>query len=70
MDFPFNQITAQTSNEDSRVYVYINVQSEYAPVDETGLTHAVQQWLTANVPNVISTTAERHEQIFTVTPLT
>ncbi|MEU8469603.1 hypothetical protein AB0F30_17045 [Streptomyces sp. NPDC029006] len=70
MEFPFNQITAQTSNEDSRVYVYINVQSEYAPVDETGLAHAVQQWLTANVPDVISTSAERHEQVFTVTPLT
>jgi hypothetical protein len=68
-EFPYNLITAQTTNVDSRVYVSINVQSEYVTIDETALAQNVAQWLTENVPDVVSTSGERHEQVFTVTPL-
>lgn len=69
MDYPYNLVQAQTSNEDTRVNVYMQVQSEYVTVDETALAHIIQQWLATNVPNVVSTMAERHEQVFPVTAL-
>jgi hypothetical protein len=69
MEYPYNQITGQTSNEDYTATVYVHVQSEFFPIDETSLTAAVQQWLLNNVPEIISTTADRREQIFTTTPL-
>jgi hypothetical protein len=69
MDFPYSQITGQSPNEDYRAFVYVHVQSEFFPIDEAALTAHVQQWLLDNEPNIISTTAERHEQVFTITPL-
>lgn len=67
MEFPYNLI--QGNGEADPVRVYVNVQSEYTTVDETALAHHIQQWLLDNVDYVTSTSAERHEQIFPVTPL-
>ena len=69
MEFPYNRIAAQTTNEDTTAYVSIYVQSDSFPVDEAGLTAHVQQWLLDNQPQVIATTAERREQTFPVTEL-
>lgn len=67
MEFPFNLIQGQRGEDTVRVYVY--VQSEYIQIDETSLAHTIQQWMAGNVPDVVSTTAERHEQLFPVTPI-
>lgn len=67
MEYPCNIIFGEGESDPVRVYVY--VQSEYAQVDETALAHVVEQFLLDNVGYVTSTSAERHEQIFPVTPL-
>ncbi|QLJ06747.1 hypothetical protein HZZ00_37580 (plasmid) [Streptomyces sp. NEAU-sy36] len=69
MEYPFNRITGQTNRDDTTVYVSIYVQAEYLTIDEAALTAAVQQWLLAQVPAITSTTAERRDQTFPVTPL-
>jgi hypothetical protein len=69
MEFPYSQITGQSSNEDYTASVYVHVQSEFFPIDEAALTAHVQQWLLDNVPAIVSTTAAQHEQVFPVTPL-
>lgn len=66
-EFPYNLIEGY--GEADPVRVTVNVVSEYTQVDETALAHAVQQWLLDNVPYVTSTAAERHEQLFPVTPI-
>lgn len=68
-DYPYNRITGQTDSEDRQAFVSIHVQSEFFPVDESGLTAAIQQWLLDNVPDIVATVAERREQIFPVTTL-
>ncbi|MCX4885854.1 hypothetical protein [Streptomyces sp. NBC_00847] len=68
MEFPFNLIQGRRT-EDDVIRVYVNVQSEYTQIDETGLAHTIQAWLSDNVEGVTSTAAERHEQLFPVTPL-
>lgn len=68
-DYPYSRITGQSNREDASAFVTINVQSEFFPIDEDGLTAAVQQWLLDNVPDIVSTTAERREQTFPVTTL-
>jgi hypothetical protein len=45
------------------------VQSEYTQIDETALAHVIGQWLVDNSGYVTSYTAERHEQLFPVTPI-
>lgn len=69
MDYPYNRVSAQTSNEDQTLFVSVHVQSEFFPIDEAGLTQAIQQWLIDNVPQVTTTTAERREQVYPVTTL-
>lgn len=69
MDYPYNRIQAQTSNEDQNLFVSVHVQSEFFPIDEAGLTQVIQQWLLDNVPQVTATTAERREQVYPVTTL-
>jgi hypothetical protein len=68
-DFPYQKITGQSSREDATAYIHVNVQSEYIPIDEIALTHAIEQWLLDNVPDIVSTSAERHEQVYTVTTI-
>lgn len=69
MDYPYNRVEGQTETEDHRVFVDVHVFSEFIPIDESALTQAVQQWLLDNVPEVVSTTAQRREQVFPVTQL-
>lgn len=69
MDYPYIRVQAQTSNEDQTLFVNVHVQSEFFPIDEAGLTQAIQQWLIDNVPQVTTTTAERREQVYPVTTL-
>lgn len=69
MDYPYIRIQAATSNEDHTIAVDLAVQSEFITIDETALAHSIQQWLVDNVEQVVSTTAERREQTFPVTPL-
>jgi hypothetical protein len=69
MDYPCNLISAKGSGEEDPARIYVSVQSEYIPIDETALAHAIQQWLLDNVEGVVSTSADRHEQLFPVTPL-
>jgi len=69
VDYPYNRVSAQTSNEDQTLFVSVHVQSEFFPIDEAGLTQAIQQWLIDNVPQVTTTTAERREQVYPVTTL-
>jgi len=66
-DFPYNLILG--NGEADPVRVTVSVQSEYTTVDETALAHAIEQWLMDNVGYVTSTSAERHEQLYPVTPL-
>lgn len=67
-DFPYNQIIGY--GEADPVRINVNIQSsEYTTVDETALAHTIQQWLLDNVPYVTSTSSERHEQLYPVTPL-
>ncbi|WP_399559590.1 hypothetical protein OIA45_48430 (plasmid) [Streptomyces chartreusis] len=69
MDYPYNRIEGQTNTEDHRVFVDVHVFSEFLPVDEAALTQVIQQWLLDNVPEVVSTTAQRREQTFPITDL-
>jgi hypothetical protein len=70
MDFTtYNQITGQGANEDDKAFIYVHVQAEFFPIDEAALTRHIQQWMLDNAQDVISTTAERHEQVSTTTPL-
>lgn len=69
MDYPYNRITGQSSSEDASAFVSVHVQSEFFTVDEGALTAVVQQWLLDNVPEIVSTTAERREQTFPITQL-
>jgi len=69
MDYPCNLISANGSGEEDPARIYVSVQSEYIQIDETALAHGIQQWLLDNVPEVVSTSAERREQLFPVTPL-
>lgn len=66
-EYPYTLING--NGEADPVRVYVNVQSEYTQVDETALAHHIEQWLLDNVDYVTSTNAERHEQLFPVTPL-
>lgn len=67
MDLPCNVILGHGEADDVRVYV--SVQSEYAQVDEAALAKAVAQFLQANVGYVTSTSAERHEVVYPITPI-
>jgi hypothetical protein len=69
VDYPYNRIEGQTNTEDHRVFVDVHVFSEFLPVDEAALTQVIQQWLLDNVPEVVSTTAQRREQTFPITDL-
>ena len=69
MDYPYIRIQAATDNEDHTIAVEVNVQSEFITIDETALAHTIEQWIRDNVEQVTSTTAERREQTFPVTPL-
>lgn len=69
MDYPYNRILAQTTNEDQSLTVLVHVQSEFFPIDEAGLTQTIQQWLLDHVDQVTATTAERREQTYPVTTL-
>ncbi|MFG2276778.1 hypothetical protein ACGFNY_44345 [Streptomyces chartreusis] len=69
MDFPYNRVEGTTNTEDHKVFVDLHVFSEFIPVDDAALTEVIQQWLLDNVPEVVSTTAERREQTFPVTQL-
>lgn len=69
MDFPYTRIEGQTDTEDHKVFVDLRVFSEFFPIDEAALTQVIQQWLLDNVTPVVSTTAERREQVFPVTQL-
>jgi hypothetical protein len=66
-EFPYNLILGQ--GEADPVRVSVNVQSEYTQIDETALANAIGQWLVDNSGYVTSYTAERHEQLFPVTPI-
>lgn len=66
-DFPYNVIYGNGDADPIRVSV--NVQSEYAQVNETALAHAIEQWLLDNVDYVTSTNSERREHTYPVTPL-
>ncbi|NUP69299.1 MAG: hypothetical protein HOW71_44840 [Nonomuraea sp.] len=66
-EFPYNMIEGQGQFDPVRVSV--NVQSEYTQIDEAGLANAIGQWLVDNSDYVTSYTAERHEQLFPVTPI-
>lgn len=66
-EFPYNLILGAGQNDPVRVAV--NVQSEYTSIDEAGLARAIGQWLVDNSDYVTSYTAERHEQLFPVTPV-
>ncbi|MFJ9420676.1 hypothetical protein [Streptomyces sp. NPDC101249] len=66
-EFPFNLILGR--GQADAVRVSVNVQSEYTVVDEAALANAIGQWLVTNVDYVQSFTAERHEQLFPVTPI-
>ena len=69
MDFPSNVLTCTSLNDENPTVVTVHVQSDNQRVDETALAHVIQQWLTDNVADVADVTAERHEQLFPVTPL-
>lgn len=69
MEYPYSQITGNSSNEDASAFVTIHVQAEFFPIDEAALAAAVQQWLLDNVPEIVATTAEHREQTFPVTQL-
>ena len=66
-DFPYNVIYG--NGQDDPIRVSVNVQSEYAQVDETALAHAIEQWLLDNVDYVTSTASERREHVYPVTQL-
>lgn len=66
-DFPYNLIYGYGKDDPLRITV--NVQAEYTTIDETALTHHIEQWLLDNAPYVTSTSSERHEQLYPVTPL-
>lgn len=66
-EFPYNLIQGQ--GEADPVRVSVNVQSEYTQIDETALANAIGKWLVDNSPYVTAYTAERHEQLFPVTPI-
>lgn len=69
MDLPYVTIGGHSSREVDPAYVYLHVSSEYIEIDENALTQAIQQWLLDNVPDIVSTTAERREVIYPVTQL-
>lgn len=69
MDYPHSAITAHTTSEDWKAFVYVHVRSEFFPIDDAALTQVVQQWLLDNVAGIVSTTAERRDQVFPVTTL-
>jgi hypothetical protein len=69
MDYPYIAIQATTDSEDHVVYADVHVRSEFIDIDEAGLAQIVQQWFLDNVPEVVSATAERREQIFPTTQL-
>jgi hypothetical protein len=69
MDYPYSLISAESSRNVDPASVYVRVQSEFIQIDDVALTQAVQKWLLDNVPEVVSTIAERREQIYPVTQL-
>lgn len=68
MDFPSNVLTCTTEYDENPTVVTVHVVSDNNRVDETALTHVIQQWL-ADHPDFVSVTAERREQLFPVTPI-
>lgn len=69
MEYPYSLITADSSRNVDPINVTVRVQSEFIPIDDVALTKAIQQWLLDTVPDIVSVTAERREQIFPVTQL-
>lgn len=69
MDYPYTRIQATTDSEDRTISVDLSVQSEFITIDEAALAHTIQQWLLDNVQQVVTTTAERRDQVFPVTQL-
>lgn len=69
MQYPYILINGRSGRDEDPARVYLHIQSEYIDVDEEALAQAVREWLVANVTDIVSTDAARHEQVFPVTPL-
>jgi hypothetical protein len=69
MEFPSNVFTCPSVHDENPTIVSVHVQSDNGRVDETALAHVIQQWLIDNGPDFASIIAERHEQIFPITPI-
>ena len=69
MDFPSNVLTCASVNDENPTVVTVHVYSDNDRVDETALAQVIRQWLIDNGPTFASVTAERHEQLFPVTPI-
>lgn len=69
MEFPSNVFTCASLYDENPTVVTVHVWSDNSRVDETALAHVIQQWLIDNGPSFASVTAERHEQVFPITPI-
>jgi len=69
MEFPSNVFTCASKFDENPTIVTVHVVSDGNRVDEEALAHVIQQWLIDNGPTYTSVTAERHEQLFPVTPI-
>jgi hypothetical protein len=69
VEFPSNVFVCPSVFDENNTIVTVHVQSDNDRVDETALAHVIQQWLTDNGVGFASVTAERHEQLFPVTPI-